>query len=97
MNPVRGIETSTGTSKKQAPNNFQINESRSRDWNMLKCPKAQDAATFQINESRSRDWNNARNQLLEQKTQAFQINESRSRDWNLTRHDCASYTPGLSN
>ena len=58
MNPVRGIETLIYDHKRGQQIYFQINESRSRDWNLpipeLHTPPA---IVFQINESRSRDWN----------------------------------------
>ena len=33
MNPVRGIETTNKIMRNEDDPNFQINESRSRDWN----------------------------------------------------------------
>ena len=35
MNPVRGIETNYITFYENCDRNFQINESRSRDWNIV--------------------------------------------------------------
>ena len=59
MNPVRGIETDRLDVYVFASYFiFQINESRSRDWNIPSFLFTHiTKVDFQINESRSRDWN----------------------------------------
>ena len=66
MNPVRGIETLAPSKIGDTPFlPFQINESRSRDWNLAWARASLPvAACFQINESRSRDWNAIRMRSL---------------------------------
>ena len=81
MNPVRGIETILFIQENSSAPYFQINESRSRDWNENNLAAQNILTSFQINESRSRDWNiNIWVKFLSDRN--FQINESRSRDWN---------------
>ena len=81
MNPVRGIETTAELKRGVRLPNFQINESRSRDWNKEKENGLTPRHSFQINESRSRDWNSNLHPGMNALA-TFQINESRSRDWN---------------
>ena len=57
MNPVRGIETGSSLGNSLYLRTFQINESRSRDWNHVETDAYYNFQGFQINESRSRDWN----------------------------------------
>ena len=57
MNPVRGIETVPALNTFPPCWIFQINESRSRDWNFYGHIIVRYGSPFQINESRSRDWN----------------------------------------
>ena len=59
MNPAIGIETRPGNLEEKAnEGDFQINESRDRDWNIAEINAILgDRQCFQINESRDRDWN----------------------------------------
>ncbi len=80
MNPGNGIETQSWTGYKSL-SDFQLNESRQRDWNITHEEFTIYQAYFQLNESRQRDWN-----IVEADShdwdEDFQLNESRQRDWN---------------
>ena len=82
MNPVRGIETGGLHIPERVRPAFQINESRSRDWNnTVAYAEQQTSGSFKL-------MNPVRGIETILKTRIsypgfyFQINESRSRDWN---------------
>ena len=87
MNPVRGIETVKGREYKIWDCDFQINESRSRDWNHRIC-----FYYFEFFPVAFKLMNPVRGietpfliAIAASSCSFFQINESRSRDWNLAQ------------
>ena len=84
MNPVRGIETSQSKNDKLLIHIFQINESRSRDWNdILQNLIDRPNDTFKLMNPVRGIETSFSNIIQEVYMQFFQINESRSRDWNV--------------
>ena len=84
MNPVRGIETIFPNSSVEIPYPciFQINESRSRDWNRFPIFGNWEDSSFKLmNPVRGIETFHSR-LIFPVKVPIFQINESRSRDWN---------------
>ena len=83
MNPVRGIETNTNWLVQMNTQTFQINESRSRDWNRkLVAERFNLTVPFKLMNPVRGIETPSQTLVLYGFQGSFQINESRSRDWN---------------
>ena len=56
-NPFAGLKLTWIAGSVETTSCFQLNETRSRDWNRLLQLKPVRRPYFQLNETRSRDWN----------------------------------------